>query len=227
VLDRAVLGELAASSTEELLILGDFVAQTRRDLAELETAIGSGDAAAAARLAHRIKGAARMVGAHALAARAARAEESARHDDFDAVRQRLSEMATDLADIEAQTAVQEAPAAPRADLPVWDTSTLSEMAGTSPSLQREMTDGFFAHAAAALAELRAAYEKREARPLARGAHRLQSASRAIGALEFAAACAELEGAANNGDWLATEAAHLKVQDAWLRLAQHFGKDAVA
>jgi PAS domain S-box-containing protein len=101
VLDRNVLGQLAEGAEEERLILADFLHQTRGDLAALAAALDADDGAAAARQAHRIKGASRMVGASRLAARAARAEDAARRQDFQAARARLNEMEADLAELAA------------------------------------------------------------------------------------------------------------------------------
>jgi two-component system sensor histidine kinase/response regulator len=97
------------------------------------------------------------------------------------------------------------------------------MVGESVQLQREMIESFFSHAADTLSELRSAYEKREARPLARAAHKLKSAARAIGALEVAELAARLEAAGNNADWPAAETAHQALDAAWARLERRFEK----
>ena len=83
-----------------------------------------------------------------------------------------------------------------------------------------LIDSFFEHAGDPLQEMRAAYEKREARPLARAAHKLKSAARAIGALELAGLCAAIEAAGNNGDWETTAQHYQKIDDAWARLVDH-------
>jgi CheY-like chemotaxis protein len=227
VLDHGVLGQLAEGAEEERLILADFLHQTRGDLAALAAALAAADGATAARQAHRIKGAARMVGASRLAARAARAEEAARRQDFAEARARLAEMEADLAELAAMNSLHPeaaAPALPDAP-PVWDPAVLADMVGDSAKLQREMIESFFTHAADTLSELRSAYEKREARPLARAAHKLKSAARAIGALEVAELAARLEAAGNNADWPAAETAHQALEDAWVRLEQRFEKDS--
>ncbi|MDD5404601.1 MAG: ATP-binding protein [Sulfuricella sp.] len=223
VLDHGVLGQLAEGAEEEQLILADFLHQTRSDLAALAAAVQSADGAAAAREAHRIKGASRMVGASRLAARAARAEDAARRQDFAEARARLNEMETDLAELAASCGLAAEPAAsaPADAPPVWDGSVLADMVGEAPTLQREMIESFFTHAAETLSEVRMAYEKREARPLARAAHKLKSAARAIGALELAELAARLEVAGNNADWAAAETAHQALDAAWARLEQRF------
>ncbi|MEW6025529.1 MAG: PAS domain S-box protein [Pseudomonadota bacterium] len=220
VLDRGVLGQLADGGEEERLILADFLSQTRRDLAELEAALARDDAAAAAREAHRIKGAARMIGALRLAGRAARAEDAARRHDLAGASERLREMQADLAELEASAGLSQVPAPVEEDAapPVWDAAVLADMVGDSPKLQQELIDSFFAHADAPLQEMRGAYEKREARPLARAAHKLKSAARAIGALELASLCAAIEAAGNNADWEMAAAGYQKIDDAWTRLA---------
>ncbi len=224
LLDHAVLGQLADDAEEERLILADFLHQTRQDLAKLNASVEGGDGAAAAREAHRIKGAARMIGAVRLAARAARAEDAARRQDFAEVRERLKEMETDLVDLAASCDLSAEPPAPVAaeSFPVWDAAVLADVIGDAPALQREMIDSFFSHAAETLSELNQAYEKRAGRPLARTAHKLKSAARAIGAMEISALAACLETAANNADWPAAEAAHQALDGAWTRLRQRLG-----
>ena len=103
-------------------------------------------------------------------------------------------------------------------LPVWDAQALTAMAGNSPQLHRELLNSFFASSEILVAEIRAAYEKRELKPVVRTAHKLKSAAAAVGALELAAACDALEQAANNDDWLATGTAHDHLRDAYRRLA---------
>ena len=223
ILEQAVLTALAGSAEEEAVILRDFIGATRRDLAALEAALAAGDLAAAAEEAHRIKGASRMVGALALAQRSMRLEEAVRGGDAQGARQRLAEMQADFADLQARCAAltdrktggeaAQAAGAP----PVWDAQALTAMAGDNPQLRRELLNSFFGSSATLVAEMRAAYEKRELKPVARAATRFKSAAAAIGALELAAACAALELAANNDDWLATGAAHDRLQDAYRRL----------
>ncbi|WP_126445154.1 ATP-binding protein [Sulfuricystis multivorans] len=220
VLDRAVLGQLAEGAEEERLILADFVNQTRRDLAELEAALARDDAAAATREAHRIKGAAKMVGALRLAARAARAEEAARRHDLAQAAERLREIEADLAELEASAGLAAPPAAEPANPdapPVFDPAVLADMVGDSQKLQHELIDSFFVHADAPLAEIRAAYERRAARDLARAAHKLKSSARAIGAQELAALLAALEAAGNNIDWEAAARGYHQLDEAWARL----------
>jgi PAS domain S-box-containing protein len=218
-LDRAALAQLAEGAEEERLILADFVNQTRRDLSELEAALSRDDAGAAARQAHRIKGAAKMIGATRLAAHAARAEDAVRRYDLAEATARLREMTADLSELEASAGLAEAPAtAPAADAPpVWDAAVLADMVGDSPKLKQELIGSFLEHAGTPLGEMRAAYEKREARPMARAAHKLKSAARAIGALELAELCAEIESAGNNADWEAASSFYQKIDDAWARL----------
>jgi len=220
VLDRSVLSQLAEGNEEERLILADFIEQTRRDLESLAVALDRDDAAAAAREAHRIKGAAKMVGATRLAARAARTEEAARRHDLHEAAERRREIETGLAELVASAGfdVSLAPQEEAVDASqVWDPSVLADMVGDSSKLQRELIDSFFENAGEPLAEIRSAYEKREARPLARAAHRLKSAARAIGALELAKLCADLEAAGNNGDWETAALGYRHIDDVWARL----------
>ncbi|MDO8262722.1 MAG: CHASE domain-containing protein [Gallionella sp.] len=220
ILEQAVLTALAGSVEDEAAILRDFIAQTQRDLAALEAALAASDFAAAAREAHRIKGASRMVGAQALAQHSARLEQAAHGGNAQAARQHLIEMQADFAGLQARFPVPSGGEAAQAtdNMPVWDAQALTAMAGNSPQLHRELLDNFLASSEPLVAEIRAAYEKREFKPVARTATRLKPAAAAIGALELAASCAALERAANNGDWLATGATHDHLQNAYRRLA---------
>jgi HPt (histidine-containing phosphotransfer) domain-containing protein len=103
---------------------------------------------------------------------------------------------------------------------VWDESVLARMVGDAPALQRELIESFFTHSVKTLSEVRLAFDKREARALARAAHKLKSAARAIGALELGELAARLEAAGNNADWAATAAAYWALDAAWARLELH-------
>ena len=138
-------------------------------------------------------------------------------------------MQADFADLQARFAVPSdaksgGEATPTAGtLPVWDAQVLTAMAGNSPQLHRELLDNFFVSSEPLVAEIRAAYEKREPKPVARAVHKLKSVAAAVGALELAAACAALEQAANNNDWRATGTVHDQLQDAYRRLAALQGR----
>ncbi|HEU0233878.1 MAG TPA: CHASE domain-containing protein [Gallionella sp.] len=220
IMEQAVLTALAGSAEDEAAILRDFITQTHRDLAALEAALAANDFAATAREAHRIKGASRMVGAQALAQHSARLEQAAHGGNAQEVRQRLTEMQADFAGLQARFAATSGGEAAQAagTLPVWDTQALTAMAGNSPQLHRELLGNFLASSEPLVAEIRAAYEKRELKSVARTATKIKSAATAIGALQLAATCAALEQAANNGDWPATATAHDRLQDACRRLA---------
>lgn len=75
-IDLAALGKIAANAADRAEILDDFMAQARADLAELAAALD--DLAACERLAHRMKGACRMVGARELEAVCESLQEAAR-----------------------------------------------------------------------------------------------------------------------------------------------------
>jgi CheY-like chemotaxis protein len=68
-LDRSALTKLVGEQPAlQLEILGDYRRATDQDAAALRQAVAGADGAAVARMAHRLKGASRTVGAHALAA---------------------------------------------------------------------------------------------------------------------------------------------------------------
>lgn len=78
-IDSVVLAKIANNPIDVLGILKDFIEQTQSDFAELMVAMKRQDFSACARIAHRIKGASRMVGAHRLAA-ACETTEKALHE---------------------------------------------------------------------------------------------------------------------------------------------------
>ncbi|TDR47420.1 signal transduction histidine kinase [Tahibacter aquaticus] len=86
--DPQVLQELTGGDASEAQrLLQEFVQTTQHDMAELEQALQAGNRAAAEREAHRIKGAARLVGAGALAEYAGELEQRLRGDATVAVAQ--------------------------------------------------------------------------------------------------------------------------------------------
>ena len=95
LLDPTVLAALSGGDPAAgRQVLADFVATTDEDLAGLHAARDAGDAVATARQAHRIKGAARLVGAVELAACADALESAARAADWDAVLPLVADLST-------------------------------------------------------------------------------------------------------------------------------------
>ena len=82
-LDRSVLNELTGGvASETRALLDDFITSTNGDLQELRQAREAGDTAQLARQAHKIKGAARLIGASELAHAAAELELAAKAADW-------------------------------------------------------------------------------------------------------------------------------------------------
>ena len=85
-IDRSVLEEITGGDAQQAReLLDEFVTTAQGDIAALEQALARRDRTSAAREAHRIKGAARLVGATALADQAAAIEARLRSgagDDF-------------------------------------------------------------------------------------------------------------------------------------------------
>ena len=81
-MDFGVLKNFAISHAAQIEMLQAFSLQNRGDIADLHTALKAGDPAAVARVAHRIKGASRMVGAVELASVCANIEAAARRGDM-------------------------------------------------------------------------------------------------------------------------------------------------
>jgi HPt (histidine-containing phosphotransfer) domain-containing protein len=80
-LDPAVLADLTGGDAGETRsVLRDYLASVEQDLGALRAARDAGDLAAVTREAHKLKGAARLVGAQDLAAAAGRLEDAARNN---------------------------------------------------------------------------------------------------------------------------------------------------
>ncbi|WP_240125679.1 ATP-binding protein [Thermomonas alba] len=109
VLDAAVLAELGGNDPDAVrAILQDFLATTGDDLRALERLHEAGDLSALTRQAHKIKGAAALVGAQRLAAAAAALEAAGRSGDA----ARLPTLIADLRSA-AQQLQQHVPTSPR------------------------------------------------------------------------------------------------------------------
>ena len=94
-LDPAVVTALTGDDADAgRQLLADFLAATADDLAALDAARGAGDAPAIARQAHRIKGAAQLVGATELASCAEALDAAARAGDWDALLPLAEDLAT-------------------------------------------------------------------------------------------------------------------------------------
>ena len=102
LLDAAALLEITGGDRElSAAILRDFLDSTATDLARIEDALASGDADEVRRQAHRVKGAARTVGAREVAALAERLESDAAADgvDLDGLRHVQARLAAGAASI--------------------------------------------------------------------------------------------------------------------------------
>ncbi|MBI4290395.1 MAG: PAS domain S-box protein [Betaproteobacteria bacterium] len=100
-IDYGELDKIAVNAADRMDILQDFMEQTRSDLAQLEAALKDKDLAACGRIAHRMKGASRMVGARELAAESEAFEKTARQggpNNADAVKAALQRLAAHLAE---------------------------------------------------------------------------------------------------------------------------------
>ena len=81
-MDFGALKKFAISYAAQIEMLQAFSLQNRSDIADLHTALKAGDPAAVARVAHRIKGASRMVGAVELASVCTDIEAAARRGEM-------------------------------------------------------------------------------------------------------------------------------------------------
>ncbi|MCE5233226.1 MAG: ATP-binding protein [Mizugakiibacter sp.] len=106
-IDAATLTALAGGDADLARhLLRDFVATCRSDLAVLEAALARDNLAAAAREAHRIKGAARLVGAASLADAAATLEAAAKAPDADTALAQARALTAAFAALETRCAAQ-------------------------------------------------------------------------------------------------------------------------
>ena len=80
-IDPAKLAEFSVNAADKIAILQDFMAQTRSDFSELAAVLKQQDFPACVWVAHRMKGASRMVGAHELAAVCETLEHAARQSN--------------------------------------------------------------------------------------------------------------------------------------------------
>ncbi len=94
-LDASTLDALTGGDARETrLLLDDFLASTAQDQAELDAAVAAGDLAALTRQAHKIKGAARIVGALELGERAGQLEAAGRGEERMAIAPLAADVAT-------------------------------------------------------------------------------------------------------------------------------------
>jgi two-component system sensor histidine kinase EvgS len=94
-LDPGVLRPLTGGDARETrALLDDYLATTQADLDALRTAQAAGDLERLAREAHKLKGAARLVGAHPLAEAAASLEHAAKQADWPLVLPLAADVAT-------------------------------------------------------------------------------------------------------------------------------------
>jgi signal transduction histidine kinase/CheY-like chemotaxis protein len=96
-IDLQTLREIAGDDqTLANNLLHDFLVAARKDMAALQAALASGNVAEAIREAHRIKGAAALVGAHDVHLAAANAEDTGRGGDLGAMRESAGPLAAAL-----------------------------------------------------------------------------------------------------------------------------------
>jgi len=106
-IDRAQLGELTGGDAAmEREVLAEFLRSSRNDAAELHAALASRDAGTAARIAHRLKGAAASVGAHALGRVCGEIEAAGRASDVAAAARALPALDAELGRIGAHAGPQ-------------------------------------------------------------------------------------------------------------------------
>ena len=103
-IDPAALARIAIDAADQAEILADFMVQTRADCTELEAALHAGDLAASEGLAHRMKGACRMVGARELQAACEALQGAAQRGDAEDARAAHAQLNRAMARLEAHLA---------------------------------------------------------------------------------------------------------------------------
>jgi CheY-like chemotaxis protein len=104
ILDRSILTELTGGDPAEAgALLTDFLASTDADLAELDRLHTANNLPELTRQAHKIKGAARLVGAHHLGEAAAALETAGRSGHWDAVATLTDRLHDAVAQLQAYT----------------------------------------------------------------------------------------------------------------------------
>lgn len=83
VIDFKILSSCVTDKAGQIDILRSFHAENNSDITQLEQALAQGDADAATKTAHRMKGVCRMVGAHELQAICYHIETAARQADLE------------------------------------------------------------------------------------------------------------------------------------------------
>ena len=91
-IDLSQLDNIAADDSEKTEILHEFLTQTRMDFAELQTALDKRDIPATLRIAHRIKGSSRMVGAGELASVCMAMEQAGRQGSLEVAMTAITEL---------------------------------------------------------------------------------------------------------------------------------------
>ncbi|HUQ29648.1 MAG TPA: ATP-binding protein [Usitatibacter sp.] len=81
-----------------------------------------------------------------------------------------------------------------------EAAALAEITGGSADAEREVLGQFMRYGMEDAASLRIAIASRDAEGVAQFAHRMKGAASSIGAVRLAAACGQVEAAANHGEW---------------------------
>jgi CheY-like chemotaxis protein/HPt (histidine-containing phosphotransfer) domain-containing protein len=109
---------------------------------------------------------------------------------------------------------------------IWDATMLSHLVGDNPSMHRRLLDKFMFNSEKQVAELINAVAAGQAIVIMEVAHKLKSAARTVGAMQFGELCHDLENAGREGDIQAIhvlaqglDAAYRDVADLIKRAAQ--------
>ena len=103
-IDLHELDKISANATERGEILQDYLEQTHADIAELDAALQQQDFAAIKRVAHRIKGSSRMVGAQEMAVTCQSLEQSTEETNIETAKSLKTTLDAALVKVEKQTA---------------------------------------------------------------------------------------------------------------------------
>jgi signal transduction histidine kinase/CheY-like chemotaxis protein/HPt (histidine-containing phosphotransfer) domain-containing protein len=104
---------------------------------------------------------------------------------------------------------------------LFDRAALARLTGTDPASERAILLDFRRFNDEDAALLRQAVAGSDAAQVTRAAHRIEGASRMVGALGLAAICKRIEAAGKAGDWGAIRARWDEFQDEWRELNAYF------
>ncbi len=104
-----------------------------------------------------------------------------------------------------------------------DTQALKELVGDDPQQMKEILQASMEPLKDMVGEIRIAYEQHSFEGIRRGAHKLYSGARSIGAHDLADLCQELETAGERGDWAVIDNGAPQLESLMLAIEDHINR----